>query len=30
MENYIEIYIDNGYGFFFCKVKYKNEIKSRN
>lgn len=21
---------DNGYGFFFCKVKHKNETKSRN
>lgn len=30
MENYIEIYTDNGYGVFFCKVKHKNETKSRN
>lgn len=33
MENYIEIYTDYktmGMGFFFCKVKHKNETKSRN
>lgn len=32
MENYIEIYTDYktmGMGF-FCKVKHKNETKSRN